>query len=123
MLPVLMWSSTVWGKRMAADLPAPVEQVIDAVNAGDTEGFLDAFSGVGVVDDWGRVATGRDQIRHWSDREFVGANASLTPEAVTRGHGEVTVDGSWTSSHFSGPSRFVFWYDDAGVTKMVIAAH
>lgn len=108
---------------MAAVLPPPVQRFIDAVNAGDTDGFLAAFSGTGVVDDWGRVFTGREQIRGWSDTEFVGANGMLTPTAITPGDGEVTVDGDWTSTHFNGPSRFVFSYDDDGVTKMVITAH
>lgn len=107
----------------SAELPEPVQQLVDAVNAGDTEGFLDAFSGPGVVDDWGRVFSGRDAIRGWSDREFVGARGTLTPTSVMPGDGEVTVDGEWASTHFNGPSRFAFSYDDDGVTRMRITAH
>jgi hypothetical protein len=44
---------------MTVSLPAPVQAVFDATNAGDTTAFLDAFTADGVVDG-GREFRGRD---------------------------------------------------------------
>jgi hypothetical protein len=45
---------------MTVSLPAPVQALFDATNAGDTTAFLDAFTADGVVDDWDREFRGRD---------------------------------------------------------------
>lgn len=39
-------------------LPAPVQTMIDAINAADTEAFVDAFTADGFVSDWGTVKAG-----------------------------------------------------------------
>ena len=52
---------------MTVSLPAPVQAVFDATNAGDTAAFLDAFTADGVVDDWGREFRGHAEIQRWSD--------------------------------------------------------
>lgn len=39
-------------------VPAPVQAVVDAINAADTEAFVNAFTADGYVDDWGRVFNG-----------------------------------------------------------------
>lgn len=86
----------------------PVASFIDAVNRHDEDAFLAAFAEDGFVDDWGRVFTGREQIKGWSDKEFIGAVGTLTPEEVT-GDGEtVTVIGDWASNHANGRSSFTF---------------
>lgn len=93
---------------MPTEVPEPVRGFIDAVNAGDSEAFLGYFPEDGLVDDWGRQFRGHDAIRGWSDQEFVGANGTLTATSVQRDGDTITVDGDWASSHFTGPSRFVF---------------
>ena len=65
------------------DLPSPVREFVDTVNAHDEEGFLDAFTDDGYVDDWGRTFTGREAIKGWSDKEFIGATGVLTPRDIT----------------------------------------
>ncbi|WP_221584622.1 nuclear transport factor 2 family protein [Microbacterium sp. G2-8] len=89
-------------------VPEPVASFITTVNAHDEQGFLDAFAADGFVDDWGRVFTGRDAIKGWSDGEFIGATGVLTPEEVTREGDEITVIGDWRSTHANGRSRFTF---------------
>ena len=61
-------------------IPEPVASFIDAVNAHDEAAFLNAFTDNGSVDDWGRVFTGREQIKAWSDKEFIGARGTLDVE-------------------------------------------
>lgn len=91
-----------------AILPEPVASFIDVVNRHDETGFLDAFTPDGAVDDWGRTFTGRQAIKGWSDKEFIGARGTLAPENVTVEGDTVTVVGDWRSDHANGLSRFTF---------------
>lgn len=103
------------------DVPAPLDAFIEAVNTQDEQAFLDAFTTDGFVDDWGRVFTGRDEIKAWSDREFLGSQGSLAVEEVaTADDGRVTVVGDWRSNHANGRSAFTFDVDGGKVASMTI---
>ena len=102
------------------NITEPVASFIDAVNKHDEEGFLDAFTTEGAVDDWGRVFTGREQIKAWSDKEFIGALGTLTPEEVFDDAGELVVVGDWRSNHANGRSRFAFSTEGEKIVKMTI---
>ncbi|WP_407317290.1 nuclear transport factor 2 family protein [Isoptericola halotolerans] len=101
-------------------IPAPVASFIDAVNHHDEDGFLDAFTPEGAVDDWGRVFTGRAAIKKWSDEEFIGARGILTPEEVSDDGDVVTVVGDWRSNHANGRSSFAFDVDGDSISRMTI---
>lgn len=89
-------------------LPEPVAAFVEAVNRHDETAFLDAFTTDGHVDDWGRIFTGRDAIKAWSDEEFIGATGTLTPTHLSVEGRTVVVEGDWASSHANGPSIFTF---------------
>ncbi|MEV1295351.1 nuclear transport factor 2 family protein [Pseudonocardia sp. NPDC049635] len=97
-----------------------VAAFVATVNRHDREGFLDAFIDGGVVDDWGRTFTGRDEIAAWSDREFIGSRGVLTPEEVRAADGAVTVVGDWRSTHANGRSSFTFQLDGSRIASMTI---
>ena len=101
-------------------IPEPVATFIEAVNRHDESAFLDAFTESGAVDDWGRVFTGREQIKGWSDKEFIGAHGTLAVEDVQAAGATVTVIGDWRSTHANGRSKFVFDIDGDRLTKMTI---
>lgn len=101
-------------------VPEPVASFIDAVNRHDEEAFLDAFTDEGFVDDWGRIFTGRDAIKGWSDKEFIGARGTLTPEEVTQDGDTVTVVGDWRSSWANGRSSFAFGIAGDELASMTI---
>lgn len=101
-------------------VPEPVASFIEAVNRHDEEGFLNAFTAEGAVDDWGRDFVGRDAIKGWSDREFIGATGTLTPEEVTEDGNTITVVGDWRSTHANGRSSFAFDIVDDAIAKMTI---
>lgn len=103
-------------------LPAPVADFVDAVNRGDTDAFLAFFPDDGVVDDWGRRFVGHDAIRAWSDREFIGAEGTMTPQKVRVDGDEVDVRAGWASTHHNGDSRFVFALDGGRVREMRITS-
>ncbi len=89
-------------------LPAPVERAVTAATGGDTDGFLAAFTPDGAVDDWGRVFTGADAIRGWSDAEFIGKRVTLEVTAVRTDGSVVTVTAQVGGDGFNGPSDFAF---------------
>lgn len=101
-------------------IPEPVASFIDAVNRHDEQAFLDAFSTEGYVDDWGREFTDRAAIKQWSDKEFIGAQGTLTPQETEVDGRKVTVIGDWASNHANGRSKFTFMVSDGKVASMTI---
>jgi hypothetical protein len=104
------------------DLPGPVARVIDAVNAGDTGAFLAAFAADGWIDDNGRRFGGHDEMRAWSERELIGANARFEVTASEPTDRGVAVDIEVASDGFNGYSRFAFELDGESIGSMVISA-
>ena len=102
------------------DRPQTVADVIDAVNRHDEKAFLDSFVEGGFVDDWGRIFTGRGEIKGWSDGEFIGADGTLTPQETTVDGDTVTVVGDWRSTHANGLSSFTFARSGARLASMPI---
>lgn len=101
-------------------IPEPVASFIAAVNRHDEDGFLDAFTKDGFIDDWGRTFTGRDAMKRWSDKEFIGARGTLAVEEVAVSGDEITVVGDWRSNYANGRSRFVFDVDGDLIASMTI---
>jgi hypothetical protein len=107
---------------MPSTLPEPVARLIAAANAGDTDAFLATFAADGTVNDWGRVFTGHDSIREWSNSEFIGVGVTLevTAEITTREH--TTVTATVGGRGFTGQSHFSFTVADGLVSDMAITA-
>ncbi|MFK4790341.1 nuclear transport factor 2 family protein [Microbacterium sp. ZW T5_56] len=105
---------------MSSSVPEPIAAFIETVNRHDEDGFLDAFTTDGAVDDWGRVFSGRAAIKGWSDKEFIGARGTLSVESVSTADGQITVIGDWRSNYANGLSTFVFDVDGDKITRMTI---
>lgn len=104
------------------NLPSPVALQIAAINQGDVTTWLNLFPADGIVNDWGRIFTGYEAIRAWSDREFIGAKGQLTVRFVKVEGNIVTVDAGWKSNFYSGASRFVFIVEEDKVREMRITS-
>jgi SnoaL-like domain len=108
---------------MTVPLPAPVQAVFDATNAGDTDAFLAAFARDGVVDDWGREFHGQEAIRRWSDTENIGVQAHFDVTGTTTGPGgDIVVTLQVSGNGFNGPSHFTFRLAGDRVARMTIRA-
>ncbi|MBL7257577.1 nuclear transport factor 2 family protein [Paractinoplanes lichenicola] len=101
-------------------LDEPTRRLLDAANANDIDAFLAGFTADGVVDDWGREFRGADEIRGWSDGEFIGKQVSLAVEDVRRSGNETTVTAAVGGNGFNGPSHFTFTVDGDLVSRMTI---
>ncbi len=102
------------------EVPAAVQRLLDAANAGDIDAFLAGFTEDGVVDDWGREFRGADAIRGWSDGEFIGKQVSLDVTDVTVKSGETVVTAEVGGNGFNGPSHFSFRVAGDLVSRMTI---
>ncbi|PWV54939.1 MULTISPECIES: nuclear transport factor 2 family protein [Nocardiopsis] len=105
---------------MSTSIPEPVASFIDRVNGHDEQGFLDAFTPDGVVDDWGREFRGREAIKRWSDVEFIGARGVLDVRSAEATGDGVTVVGDWRSQHANGLSSFAFSVEGDRIARMTI---
>jgi hypothetical protein len=101
-------------------IPAPVAAALAAANANDTEAFLDCFAADGVVDDWGREFRGREEIRGWSDREFIGARVSLEVTEVVQRDDDNVITAQVGGDGFNGPSHFTFRSAGDKLARMTI---
>jgi hypothetical protein len=104
------------------DVPAAVQRLLDAANAGDVDAFLAGFTDDGVVDDWGREFRGAEAIRGWSDDEFIGKQVSLDVTDVASKSGETVVTAQVGGNGFNGPSHFSFRVAGDLVSRMTIRA-
>lgn len=89
------------------EVPAPVQAVVDAINAADTEAFVAAFTPEGQVDDWGRVLSGPDGVRSWAETDAIGAGAQMQVLEATTDGDVTTLLFDWRSSVFNGQSHAV----------------
>jgi hypothetical protein len=105
---------------MTSKPPAPVQAVLDAVDRGDAAAFLACFTSDGVVDDWGREFHGSGEISGWSDKEFIGTQATLEITYVETSNDETTLTAQVGGNSFNGPSNFVFRVEGDRVSRMTI---
>ena len=101
-------------------MPPVIAAFVNAVNAGDTEAFLALFDESGVVNDWGSLYVGHDQIRTWSNRELIGVQATLDVTSSAQHGTEAHVLARLGGNGFNGPSRFSFMMVGARVKKIRI---
>lgn len=89
-------------------VPAPVQAMVDAINAADTEAFVSAFTADGFVSDWGTVKSGPGGVRSWAGSDAIGAGARMTVlSAVTEGD-TTRIRFGWSSRVFNGESDGIF---------------
>ncbi|MGQ7310338.1 nuclear transport factor 2 family protein [Microbacterium arabinogalactanolyticum] len=92
----------------AAELPAPAQDMVDAINAADTDAFVAAFAPDGFVDDWGTVKSGPEGIRSWAESDAIGAGARMTVLSAETAGDTTSIRFGWRSSVFNGESTGVF---------------
>ena len=101
-------------------LPAPVQTMIDAINAGDTEAFVAAFAVGGFVNDWGTVKARADGVRSWADSDAIGAGARMTVLSATTDGDMTRIRFGWSSRVFNGESDGIFVVDGDRLASFTI---
>ena len=76
---------------MNAELPNVVAEHIRAVNAFDTEAIVATFADDAYMNDNRREIWGKDAIRRFMAREFVGDSVTMDVQEVVSHYGEILV--------------------------------
>lgn len=107
----------------APQIPGPLERFVAAINDGDTDAFVDAFTDDGYVDDWGRRLTGRDGVRSWAQTDAIGAGAQMEVLEADQDGDVVTIRFGWRSSVFNGESTGIAVLDGDKLASFTIPPH
>jgi len=86
---------------MSPDLPTPISDYFEAVNAQDVDAMLSAFSDDASVRDEGQDMIGRAAIREWIDDTTRKYRVTLTPIGVSQAD-ERTIVTAQVSGTFPG---------------------
>jgi hypothetical protein len=103
-------------------LPTAVQRVLRAVDTLDADAFVASFAPDGYVDDWGRQFRGPDQIRSWSDTEFIGKRVTFTDSHISTPGNPVTIATTVGGDGYNGPSHFTFETQNDQIASMTITA-
>jgi hypothetical protein len=61
-------------------------------------------------------------IRHWSNREFIGAKGEMTVTWFPAEKNETSIAADWKSNYFPGPARFVFEFGGDRIRELRITS-
>ena len=101
-------------------LPTPVQVMVDAINAADTEAFVAAFTADGFVSDWGNVKAGPAGVRAWADSDAIGAGARMTVLSADTSGDTTRIRFGWSSRVFNGESDGIFVVRDGKLASFTI---
>ena len=104
-------------------VPAPVQALVDAINSGDEQAFVDAFTEDGSVDDWGRVLEGREGVSSWAESDAIGQSAQMVVKEATTEEGTTELFFDWRSNRFNGTSRAFVTVEGDKVKRFRIPSH
>lgn len=102
-------------------VPAPVQRMIDATNAADTEGFVAAFTDDAFLEDWGRQFHGHDGARSWDRSDNIGKQAHFEVVDAEESAGEWIVTLRVTGNGYNGTGPVRFTLSGDRISRMVIA--
>lgn len=105
------------------DIPQPIQRLVDAINAKDTDAFVASFVEDGFVDDWGRVLRGPDGVRSWAETDAIGMDAQMTVLDATTDGDTTDLEFAWASNKFNGTSTAIVTVRDDLVVGFRIPPH
>lgn len=102
------------------DVPTPVAAFVEAINAADTETFVNLFTPDGLVNDWGTEYAGPAGVRQWAASDAIGAAAKMTLLSANTEGETTTVRFDWRSRVFNGESTGIFVVHDGQLRSFTI---
>ncbi|GAA2042426.1 hypothetical protein GCM10009819_31070 [Agromyces tropicus] len=104
-------------------MPAAIQAFVDSTNAGDSEGFVAAFTEDAYLNDWGREFHGRDGVASWNETDNIGKQAHFDVHGVRAGRmpEQYLVTLTVTGNGYNGPGTFTFDLRDGLIARFLIA--
>jgi hypothetical protein len=102
------------------DTPPAVQRMIDATNAGDSAGFVAAFTDDAYLEDWGRMFHGHDGVARWNESDNIGKQAHFEAAGTRQEGRRYIVTLVVTGGGFNGTSDIAFELDGDQISSMVI---
>lgn len=93
---------------MSIDLPQPLKNYFSAVNSKDIDAMLAPFATEAIVKDEGATMNGRAAIRTWIEETTRKYGVSLSPEAIDRDGGRVSVRALMSGDFPGSPARVTY---------------
>ncbi|WP_433502836.1 nuclear transport factor 2 family protein [Pseudonocardia halophobica] len=108
---------------MSTIVPAPLQAFIDTTNAGDSAGFVAAFTDDAVLDDWGRKFHGRDGVASWNRTDNIGKRAHFELVGIepTDDPNRVVATLTVSGGGFNGTGPMTFEFRDGRIASLVIS--
>ena len=106
------------------EVPAAVQAMVDATNAGDSDAFVAAFTSDAYLNDWGREFHGSEGVRSWDQTDNIGVQTHFDIVEVTSFDGDTAVVVLRVSGNgFNGTGPMTFTMRGDKLASMVIAPH
>ncbi|RXZ45932.1 nuclear transport factor 2 family protein [Agromyces binzhouensis] len=104
-------------------MPEAIRAFVDTTNAGDSEGFVAAFTEDAYVNDWGREFHGREGVASWNESDNIGRNAHVEAHAIRTGRlpGQYLLTVTVSGGGYNGPGVFTFDLRDGLIARFLIA--
>ena len=104
-----------------SEIPAAIERMIEATNAGDSDAFVASFADDAYLEDWGRGFHGHDGVRAWDGTDNIGKHAHFEPDGVRRDGDDWIVTLHVTGGGFNGNSDIRFTLEGDRIARMIIS--
>ncbi|WP_345751820.1 nuclear transport factor 2 family protein [Microbacterium rhizophilus] len=103
-------------------LPAPIQEFVDATNAGDDARFAAVFTDDAYLSDWSREFRGPEGAAEWNRTDNIGVQAHFDVVDYASGDddGEHVVTLAVRSNRFNGTGPLKFRLRDGRISRLVI---
>lgn len=109
---------------MTTATPVALAAFITTTNAGDSAGFIAAFTEDAVLEDWGRVFHGREGVAAWNRTDNIGVRAQFELVSIAAGDAPDAVIAVLTVSGdgYNGTGPMSFQLRGDKIARLTIAA-
>jgi hypothetical protein len=106
-----------------SQLPAAIQNFIEATNRGDSAAFVAAFTQDAYLNDWGREFHGHDGVRTWNRTDNIGVRShfELVSAEPGREPGSWTVTLTVTGNGFNGTGPMNLELRDGRIASLRIS--
>jgi len=95
-------------------LPAVIEKFIKASNDHDGKAYIAAFSEDALINDVSRNFWGKDNIKHWAEKEIIKPKVTFEADEIVEHHGDffitALIDGEYDKSKVPDPLYLDYFF-------------